>query len=157
MENVDQHNETESPSCIFCQIAASHEPASIVYEDDKFIAFMDAYPLTSGHCLVIPKQHVVRLEALNAKARAKLFNIGHKIIEAQKKAGMGTQGTNLLINDGKAANQTVPHLHLHLIPREKGDLLKSLPKLFLHITGLFGLKASRKTLDEQAKLISSYL
>lgn len=152
-----QHNELESPACIFCQISAQLEPASIVFEDDEFIALMDAYPLTSGHCLVIPKQHVVRLEALNAKARAKLFNIGHRIIEAQKKAGMGIQGTNLLINDGKAANQTVPHLHLHLIPRENGDLLKSLPKLFLHITGLFGLKASRKTLDDQAKQISRFL
>ena len=149
--------EMESPTCIFCQLAARLQPASIVFEDDEFIAFMDAYPLTSGHCLVIPKQHVVRLEALNAKARAKLFNIGHRIIEAQKKAGMGIQGTNLLINDGKAANQTVPHLHLHLIPRENGDLLKSLPKLFLHITGFFGLKASRKILNEQAKKISSYL
>lgn len=147
----------DSPSCIFCQISASLEPASIVYEDDDFIAFMDAYPLTSGHCLVVPKQHVVRLESLTAKARAKLFNLGHNLIEAQKKAGFGIQGTNLLINDGKAANQTVPHLHLHLIPRESGDLLKSLPKLFLHITGLFGLKTSRKKLDEQAKLISSFL
>jgi histidine triad (HIT) family protein len=94
---------------------------------------------------------------LNAKARAKLFNIGHKIIEAQKKAGFGIQGTNLLINDGKAANQTVPHLHLHLIPRENGDLFKSLPKLFLHITGLFGLKSSRTKLDIQADIISKQL
>lgn len=147
----------DSPACIFCQIAANLEPASIVYEDDNFIAFMDAYPLTSGHCLVVPKQHVVRLESLTAKARAKLFNLGHNIIEAQKKAGFGIQGTNLLVNDGKAANQTVPHLHLHLIPRESGDLLKSLPKLFLHITGLFGLKTSRKKLDELARLISSFL
>ena len=157
MDQSALKQEMNAPDCIFCQIAARHEPASIVYEDDEFIALMDAYPLTSGHCLVIPKQHVVRLEALNAKSRAKLFNIGHQIIEAQKKAGMGIQGTNLLINDGKAANQTVPHLHLHLIPRENGDLLKSLPKLFLHITGFFGLKASRKTLDEQARQISSYL
>tara|TARA_R110002167_G_scaffold162994_18_gene359696 strand:- start:878 stop:1330 length:453 start_codon:yes stop_codon:yes gene_type:complete len=146
-----------SPSCIFCQIAEKKETSSIVYEDDEFLAFMDAYPLTSGHCLVIPKRHLVRLESLNAKSRAKLFNIGHKIIEAQKKAGFGVQGTNLLINDGKAANQTVPHLHLHLIPRENGDLLKSLPKLFLHITGLFGLQTSRLKLNTQAEQISSHL
>ena len=146
-----------SPTCIFCKIVSKVESASIVYEDDEFLAFMDAYPLTIGHCLVIPKTHVVRLESLNAKARAKLFNIGHKIIEAQKKAGFGVQGTNLLINDGKAANQTVPHLHLHLIPRESGDLLKSLPKLFLHITGLFGLQTSRIKLNIQAEQISNHL
>ena len=158
MENTKQTATTiDSPTCIFCLIAAKQEAASIVYEDEQFIALMDAYPLTTGHCLVIPKYHVVRMEALNAKARAKLFNIGHKIIEAQKKAGYGIQGTNLLINDGKAANQTVPHLHLHLIPRENGDLLKSIPKLFLHITGLFGIKTPRKKLDAQAKMIASFL
>ncbi len=147
----------ESPCCIFCQISDKLQPSSIVYEDEEFLAFMDAYPLTPGHCLVIPKQHLIRLEALNAKSRAKLFNIGHKVIEAQKKAGFGIQGTNLLINDGKAANQTVPHLHLHLIPRKTGDVLKSLPKLFLHITGLFGLKTSRTKLNEHASLISKQL
>lgn len=157
MTNNYDNNEIDSPTCIFCQIAANKEPASIVYEDDEFIAFMDAYPLTSGHCLVVPKKHLIRLEALNAKSRAKLFNIGHKIIEAQKKAGFGIQGTNLLINDGKAANQTVPHLHLHLIPRENGDLLRSIPKLILHITGLFGLKSSRSKLDTQAALIAKHL
>lgn len=144
-------------NCIFCKIVTKSEECSVVYEDEEFIAFMDAFPLGRGHCLVIPKKHVLRLESLNAKSRAKLFNIGHKIIEAQKKAGLGVQGTNLLINDGKAANQTVPHLHLHLIPREKGDLLKSLPKLFLHITGLFGFKTSRATLNNHAEKIHSHL
>lgn len=154
---TDSSNSIDSPTCIFCKIVAKLETASILYEDDEFIAFMDAYPLTTGHCLVIPKKHLVRLESLNAKSRAKLFNIGHKIIEAQKKARFGIQGTNLLINDGKAANQTVPHLHLHLIPRENGDLLKSLPKLFLHLTGLFGVQTARTKLNQQAELISSYL
>ena len=142
--------------CIFCQIIAKNETASIVYEDDNFLALMDAYPLTKGHCLVIPKRHHERLDELTAKSRAQLFNIGNKIVEAQKKAGLGIQGTNLLVNDGKAANQTVPHLHLHLIPRESGDLLRAIPKLFLHISGLFGLKTARQKLDEQANEISSY-
>ena len=75
-----------SPTCIFCQIAEKVETASIVYADDEFLALMDAYPLTSGHCLVIPKEHVVRLDSLNAKARATLFNIGHKILEEITKA-----------------------------------------------------------------------
>jgi histidine triad (HIT) family protein len=143
--------------CVFCRIASGSEEASIVFEDDEFIAFMDAYPLTTGHCLVVPKRHCERLDELNQKTRAKLFNIGNKIVEAQKKAGLGIQGTNLLINDGKAANQTVPHLHLHLIPRESGDLFRSIPKLFLHISGLFGFKTKRSTLDEQAELIRQHL
>lgn len=157
MNSEHPQHDSHINTCVFCKIAAKIEPASVVYEDDMFIAFMDAYPLTKGHCLVIPKKHLVRLESLSAKNRAKLFNIGHKIIEAQKLVGYGIDGTNLLINDGKAANQTVPHLHLHLIPRANGDLLKSLPKLFLHITGLFGLKTSRQTLNQQAESIASKL
>jgi len=137
-------------ACIFCQIADGIEPASVVYEDAEFIAFMDAYPLTKGHCLVLPKKHVVRLHELTAKERSRLFSIGHKLIEAQKKAGWGINGTNLLLNDGQDANQTVPHLHLHLIPRSSGDWFRALPKLALHVSGIFGLKASRKTLDAQA-------
>ena len=144
-------------NCIFCKIIEGKEPASIIYEDDDFIALMDAYPLTNGHCLVIPKSHLVRLDDLKAKQRAKLFNIGHKIIEAQRKVGLGIQGTNILVNDGKAANQTVPHLHLHLIPRSSGDWLKSIPKLILHITGLFGLKSSEKSLNNQASDIAQHI
>jgi histidine triad (HIT) family protein len=144
-------------TCIFCKIIAGDEPASIVYEDDDFIALMDAYPLTKGHCLVIPKLHLIRLDDLKAKQRARLFHIGHKIVEAQKQIGLGIEGTNILVNDGKAANQTVPHLHLHLIPRASGDLLKSIPKLILHITGIFGLKTPIKTLEEQAIEIAKHL
>jgi len=143
--------------CIFCKIIEGDAPASIVYEDDNFIALMDAYPLTEGHCLVIPKFHAVRLDELKANQRAKLFNIGHKIVEAQKKVGLGVQGTNILVNDGQAANQTVPHLHLHLIPRSSGDWLKSIPKIVLHITGLFGFKTAAKTLNEQARNIAQQM
>jgi len=143
--------------CIFCKIVDEKEEASILYQDENFLVLMDAYPLTKGHCLVIPKNHYVRLDELKAKERAKLFSLGNKVIAAQKKAGLGIQGTNLLINDGKAANQTVPHLHLHLIPRASGDLLKSIPKIILHISGLFGLKSSRKLLNQQADEISAYL
>jgi histidine triad (HIT) family protein len=143
--------------CIFCKIIAKEAPASIVYEDDSFIALMDVYPLTNGHCLIMPKSHVVRLDELKASERAKLFNIGHKIVEAQKKGGLGIHGTNFLVNDGKAANQTVPHLHLHLIPRSSGDWLKSIPKIILHITGLFGLKTASNKLDEQAANIAKHM
>jgi len=144
-------------NCIFCKIAEKEESASVVYEDNDFIALMDTFPLSEGHCLVIPKNHVTRLDELRAKERSRLFNIGHKVIKAQKKIGYGVQGTNILINDGKAANQTVPHLHLHLIPRESGDLIRSIPKLILHISGIFGFKTSRSKLDQQAIDIASHL
>lgn len=143
--------------CIFCQIIAGNERASVVYEDDSFIAFMDAYPLTKGHCLVIPKRHYERLEELDSQTQAQLFNIGNRIVEAQKQVGLGINGTNLLINDGRAANQTIPHLHLHLIPRESGDLLRTIPKLALQLSGLFGIQAPRASLDELALQIKQHM
>jgi len=143
--------------CIFCKIVEGKEPASVVYEDEAFLALMDAYPLAPGHCLVIPKKHVERLDELSTSERNRLFEIGHAIVEAQKACGYGLEGTNLLLNDGKAANQTVPHAHLHLIPRKKGDFLRSIPKLFLHVTGLFGIQTSRQKLDELANTFKDKL
>lgn len=143
--------------CIFCRIIQGEEPASTIYEDDRFLVIMDAYPLTEGHVLVIPKAHCERINQLKASERNKLFALGHKIVNAQKEIGLGIKGTNILLNDGKAANQTVPHVHLHLIPRNSGDLIRSLPKLLLHITGLFGLKTSRKKLNLLAKAIAAKL
>lgn len=143
--------------CIFCKIIHQTEEASIVYQDDSVIAIMDAYPLSEGHCLVIPKEHCVRLDELEGQTRNALFDVAHHVIQAQKSSGYGVSGTNLLLNDGKAANQTVPHVHIHLIPRDRGDLLWRLPKLALHISGLFGLKAKRPLLDRQAREISSHI
>ncbi len=118
---------------------------------------MDVYPLTDGHCLVLPKKHAIRLNELEKPIRRRLFELGYAVAESQKQSGLGVDGTNILLNDGKAANQTVPHLHLHIIPRKHGDLLKSLPRLVLHITGLFGLKRKRAVLDMQAKLLKATL
>ena len=142
--------------CIFCSIAAKEAEASLVFEDDSFLILMDAYPLTEGHVLVIPKRHVQRLHELNAVEQQQLFDLAHQVIEAQKKCGWGTDGTNLLLNDGKAANQTVPHLHLHLIPRKKNDLFSALPKLALHISGLFGFGIDRVKLNNQAEALAEY-
>ena len=143
--------------CVFCEIAAGREVASKIYEDDDFIVIMDIFPLGDGHVLVIPKLHCVRLHELNSDLQTRLFDLGHRVFEAQKKAGYGQEGGNLLLNDGKAANQTVPHLHLHLIPRKRGDLLTSIPKLMMHIAGIFGVKPrNRSKLDEQAAEIKAH-
>ena len=140
-------------NCLFCNIAEKKEQSSIVYEDELCLAFMDIFPLSAGHVLVIPKKHGVFLNELDQNLQSHIFSIGNKIVSAQRKAGFGVKGTNFLLNDGKAANQTVPHIHLHLIPREKGDLLKAIPRIALHVTGLFGRKISRDELNTQAKLI----
>lgn len=143
--------------CLFCDITQKREASSIVYEDDLCMAIMDVFPLGEGHVLVLPKQHGVLLSELNKDTQAHLFTIGSQIVDAQRKAGFGVKGTNFLLNDGKAANQTMPHIHLHLIPRKKGDILKAIPKLALHITGVFGVRTKRETLNRQAALIKQHM
>lgn len=142
--------------CIFCKISAGEEVGSIVHRDEKFVVLMDAYPLSEGHCLIIPHQHVQRLHELTGEEQQQLFALGQRCMSALRAAGFGRDGMNVLLNDGKAANQTVPHLHLHIIPRRKGDLIASLPKLFLHVTGVFGLKTRRSKLDAVAARLATY-
>lgn len=143
--------------CIFCSITRGEAAASVIYQDDDFMAIMDAYPLTKGHVLIIPKQHRVLLHELSKAQRSQLFNLGHAIMQAQTACGLARGGVNMLLNDGSVANQTIAHLHLHLIPRRRGDLVKALPKLLLHTTGVFGIKSKPFTLDEQAQLINEHL
>lgn len=151
--STQQHKLSHNPKCLFCKINQGAEPSVSVYEDDICKAFMDIFPLGEGHVLVIPKSHAVRLEELDQAVHAHLFRISNRIIEAQREAGFGTEGTNLLINDGKAANQTVPHAHIHLIPRKRGDLIQSVWRVALHISGFFGFKTNKEKLEEQASMI----
>jgi histidine triad (HIT) family protein len=143
--------------CVFCQISAGELPASIVYDDQDFMVIMDAYPLSRGHILILPKTHQQYLKELSETQQHRLFELGTALMQASEKAGFGSGDSNLLLNDGRNANQTVPHLHLHIIPRTKNDFLKNLPKLVLHITGVFGIQTKRATLDEQARKIRECL
>lgn len=106
--------------------------------------------------LVVPKAHVQHIYELPTTLQNRLFELGRHVMKAQRLAGYGVEGINLLLNDGKLANQTVPHVHLHLIPRSRYDFLRSLPKLTLHVTGIFGRKTKRATLDEQARQIKQH-
>lgn len=136
--------------CIFCQIAKGDLPASKVHEDEHCLAFMDIHPLGRGHVLVIPKAHVVQSTETDPAVTAHLFKLAHRILVAQRELGWGLEGTHLLLNDGRAANQTVPHMHVHVIPRERGDALRSIGRLALHVTKVFGRATPRGELDRQA-------
>ncbi|BES70766.1 HIT family protein [Marinobacter nanhaiticus D15-8W] len=143
--------------CVFCQIGQGRAPAARVFEDEHCCAFMDIHPLGRGHVLVIPKTHVVQITELSDPVSNHLFSVARNILKAQRVVGWGVDGTNLLINDGKAANQTLPHTHIHVIPREKGDSLKSAGRLLLHVTGLFGPKTRPHILQEQAEALRNAL
>ena len=112
------------PTCIFCEIVAGTAPATPVYEDDDVLAFLDIRPITRGHTLVIPKSHATELNDLDPELGAKVFRVGHTLAMGIRRSGLSADGANLLINDGKSAFQTVPHVHLHVIPRHNGDVLR---------------------------------
>jgi histidine triad (HIT) family protein len=106
--------------CIFCKIRDGQIPSTRVYEDEKTLAFMDINPLNDGHLLVIPKAHAETIYDLPAEDFAAVARAAKKIAEAIRQS-LRPEGLTLLQANGQAAFQSVPHFHLHLIPRWKGD------------------------------------
>lgn len=108
-------------SCVFCAIAGGQLPAHIIHEDEHFLVLLDAFPLRPSHLLIVAREHAPLLTDLPAASRGNLLALAERMTRALYRIS-GVQGINLLINDGPVANQHVPHLHLHLIPRRVGDL-----------------------------------
>lgn len=118
-------------SCIFCKIAAEQAPATRVYEDGRILAFLDIRPITRGHTLVIPKVHSADLSDLDPVLGAEMFRVGQSLALAMRRSDLGSDGANLIVNDGKSAFQTVAHAHLHVVPRASGDKLRFATGLLL--------------------------
>ncbi len=137
-------------TCIFCDIIARKAPASIVYEDDVVIAFMDLFPINPGHTLVVPRQHFARITDLDDATAARMMAVARNIAAAIYRSPVRAEGVNLMLADGRAAGQDVPHAHLHVIPRFSGD--------GFHCTRAGGLRqASRAQLAEKAALLKKAL
>lgn len=117
--------------CVFCRIAAGQAPATKVYEDETLCAFLDIRPITRGHTLIIPKRHASELADLDADSGAHIFRAGHRLALAIRRSDLAADGANLVLNDGTAAFQTVAHVHLHVIPRRRGDTLRFAAGLLL--------------------------
>ncbi|SON63747.1 putative HIT-like protein [Mycobacterium simulans] len=109
-------------SCVFCAIAAGEAPAIRIYEDDGYLAILDIRPFTRGHTLVLPKRHTVDITDTPAQTLADMIIIGQRIARAARATELA-DATNIAINDGSAAFQTVFHIHLHVLPRRNGDKL----------------------------------
>ncbi len=107
-------------SCVFCKIVRGELPAQKVYEDSDTMAFLDIYPMADGHTLVIPKAHAERLSDLPPELVGKLFQTVQKVTERIARA-LGAPAFTIGINDGRAAGQAVPHLHVHIVPRFHSD------------------------------------
>ena len=107
--------------CIFCAIARHEAEASTVYEDETVVAFMDRYPVTPGHLLVVPRRHTVGLEDLDEATGGQVWAVAHALARTLRRSTFRPEGMNLFLCDGEVAFQTVFHFHLHVLPRYTGD------------------------------------
>lgn len=114
-----------APACAFCRIVAGEAEAERVLEADAVLAFLDARPLQRGHCLLVPKRHVETLPELPGELVEPLFAAVRRLARAVQ-AGMGAEGSFVAVNN--TVSQSVPHLHVHVVPRWRDDRLFS-PKL----------------------------
>ena len=110
-------------ACVFCEIVAGRAPAIRIYEDDDYLAILDVRPFTRGHTLVMPKKHNVDLTDTPPETLGDMMTIGQRIAQAARVSGLHADGNNVVINDGRAAFQSVFHVHLHVVPRRDGDKL----------------------------------
>ena len=113
--------------CIFCKISEKEIPSRIIFETENSLAFLDTFPLTFGHTLVIPKQHYKKIQNLPSDINSDLFSTVHKVIE---KIDAITGSTLIAIHNGEDSGQEIPHVHVHLIPRSKDDNAGSVHRMF---------------------------
>ena len=104
--------------CIFCKISNGEIPTKVITETKNSLAFLDAFPLTKGHTLIIPKNHHEKIQNMSPEVNSDLFSTVHKIIPKVDKL---TGATLVAIHNGREAGQEIPHVHVHLVPRSSDD------------------------------------
>jgi histidine triad (HIT) family protein len=108
-------------SCVFCQIVSGEKDASVVLDEAGCLAFLDHRPLFPGHVLLVPREHYETLAELPADLTEPLFVQARRLALAVE-AATGAEGTFVAMNN--KVSQSVPHLHVHVVPRRKGDGLR---------------------------------
>ena len=107
-------------ACVFCDIINKATPAYILYEDSDYIAFLDKYPISIGHTLVLPKAHFERVNNMSQRGFCDLYSRVHALNQLIT-SKLSATASHISINDGAAANQLIPHVHVHIIPRSPND------------------------------------
>ncbi|MFB5645535.1 MAG: HIT family protein [Nitrosopumilaceae archaeon] len=102
--------------CLFCDIIGGKKTGHFIYEDDSHVAFLDRYPIDVGHSLVIPREHHERITEMSAEKVGELFSKVPKIVNGVLQA-TNADAFSLGQNNGRAAKQIIPHVHVHIIPR----------------------------------------
>ncbi len=128
-------------ACVFCKIARRETPASVVFEDERTLAFLDIRPINEGHALVIPKAHASMLADLPSEDGGGIFRAGMRVAAALRSSGVRCEGVNFHLADGEAAGQEIFHVHLHVYPRYAGD------GVGLRMGPRYGTMPSRADLD----------
>jgi histidine triad (HIT) family protein len=106
--------------CIFCKIVQGKVPARVVAQNERAMAFLDAFPLAAGHALIVPKAHHVKVQDMGKEDSAAVFALAHEIVQKVESA-TGADSSLIAIHNGRGAGQEVPHVHVHIIPRKAGD------------------------------------
>jgi Diadenosine tetraphosphate (Ap4A) hydrolase and other HIT family hydrolases len=106
------------PDCPFCEIINGNQPADVVAETTQYLCFLDKYPVTEGHALVVPKDHIQQFSQLTGTGLFSFLQRAHTEIREE----FSPDATNIGLNNGQEAGQTVAHLHWHIIPRYAGDI-----------------------------------
>ena len=106
--------------CVFCRIILGDLPLNIIAQDEKAIAFLDAFPLAKGHTLVIPKDHFSKVQNMSEQYESALFHLMHRLVDPIEKAAHVNSST-IAIHNGKEAGQEIDHVHIHIVPRTVHD------------------------------------
>ncbi|MGE4215019.1 MAG: HIT family protein [Anaerotignaceae bacterium] len=107
-------------NCIFCKIIKGDIPSATIFENEEFKVILDRFPSNQGHVLIMPKQHCDNIFDIDPDKAGRLFSLAVKIAGVMKKS-LGFTDMNIIQNNGEIAGQTVPHFHMHLIPRYEND------------------------------------
>ena len=113
--------------CIFCKIVNGEIKSRLIMESKNSIAFLDAFPVTKGHTLVIPKTHYGKIQDMTQDDSADLFRVVYEVVPKIDKI---TGSTLLAIHNGKESGQEIPHVHVHLIPRQSSDHAGPVHRMF---------------------------
>jgi len=116
-------------SCIFCRIVAGEIPAEVVAREPEAVAFLDVQPLADGHVLVVPRAHVAAIEDMTPADAAALFGLVQRLA-GPTRAAVDAVGSTIGVNNGDASGQTIPHVHVHIVPRWHGDGAGSVHTIF---------------------------
>ena len=121
MSQAELFGSGTTSGCLFCRIVSGQAPAAVVLDDAVALAFLDHRPLFPGHCLLVPRAHYATLADLPAEAVGPFFSRAQRLAGAVERA-VGAAGSLVAINN--KVSQSVPHLHVHVVPRRPKDGLK---------------------------------